>query len=214
MAMMELAATSRRDTGKEANRKRRSEGRVPGIIYGKGLQTRSLEFEGRPLEKFLAKARHGTVMVKMTVTDGAGTTEAFAVLKDVQYHPLTDRVAHVDFYEVAAGRKFRVEVPLRMKGKAVGTELGGLLEVMARSLEIECTPDNVPEVIEVDVTPLEVGDIFHLSDLKFPEGVHPVEKDLRMPIVAVHSPKEEVAPAAEEGAEAASVAEPAEKGKG
>ncbi|GAB4228427.1 MAG: hypothetical protein OHK0028_01950 [Deltaproteobacteria bacterium] len=212
MAMMELAAVRRRDTGKEINRKRRAGGNVPGVIYGKGLETRSLEFERKSLEKFLATARRGTVIVRMTVRDGDDGRESYAVLKEVQTHPLTDRVSHVDFYEVALGRKFRVEVPLRVKGKAVGIEMGGVLEVVTRSLEVECTPDQVPEFIEIDVTPLELGQSLHLADVRFPEGVVPTEKDLRMTLAAVHTPKAEAAPAAAveeaaEGAEAASVAE-------
>jgi large subunit ribosomal protein L25 len=214
MALMDRAAVRRRDGGKEINRKRRAGGKVPGVIYGKGLETRSLEFDRKILEKFLDTARHGTVVVKMTVTDGADGKESYAVLKEVQTHPLSDRVTHVDFYEVALGQKFRVEIPLRVRGKAAGIEMGGILEVVTRSLEVECTPDNVPEFIEVDVTPLGLGQSLHLGDLRFPAGVVPMEKDLRMTVAAVNAPKAEVAPAAPvegEAAEAASVAEVAGK---
>jgi len=211
MAMMELTADRRQYTGKEINRKRRIEGKIPGVIYGKGLETRSIEFQRKPLEKFLDTARRGTVIVKMTVQDGADGKDSYAVLKETQTHPLTGRVTHVDFYEVALGRKFRVEVPLRIKGKAVGIEMGGLLDVVTRSLEVECTPDQVPEYLELDVTSLGIGDSLHLADVRFPEGVVPTEKDLRMTLAAVHTPKAEVAPvaveAAAEGAEGASVAE-------
>lgn len=217
MAMMELTADRRRNTGKESNRKRRAEGKIPGVIYGKGLETRSIEFQRKPLEKFLDSARRGTMIVKMTVQDGADGKESFAVLKETQTHPLTGRVTHVDFYEVALGRKFRVEVPLRIKGKAAGIEMGGVLDVVTRSLEVECTPDAVPEFLELDVTSLGIGDSLHLADVRFPEGVVPMEKDLRMTLAAVHTPKAEAAPAVveelvpEEGAEAASVAEPGAK---
>jgi large subunit ribosomal protein L25 len=132
----------------------------------------------------------------------------------MQSNPKTSRVTHVDFYEVALGQKFRVEVPIRFKGKAAGMELGGLLEVLIRSLEVECTPDQVPEFIEVDVTPLGLGQSLPLGSIEFPPGVVPTEKDLRIPVVAVNAPKEE-APAAEaaEGAdvEGASVAAGADK---
>ncbi len=211
MAMMELAADRRRDTGKEINRKRRAEGRVPGVIYGKGLETRSIEFDRKTLEKFLDTARRGTVVVRMTVRDGGGGKEAFAVLKEVQTHPLTDRVTHVDFYEVALGQKFRVEVPIRIRGKAAGIELGGILEVVMRTIEVECTPAQVPEFIEVDVAPLGIGQSLYLSNVQFPEGVVPTEKDMRLTVAAVHTPKAEAAPVAEvaegEAVEGASVAE-------
>ena len=218
MAMMELAAGRRLGTGKEQNRKRLFQGKVPGVIYGKGIQTRPLEFERRDLEKFLSTARRGTVVVKMIVADGASSKESFAVLKDVQTDPVTDRVIHVDFYEVALGQKFKIEVPLKLRGKAAGIELGGVLEQVVRSLEVECTPDSVPEFLEIGVSHLGIGQSLHLGDVVFPAGVQPVEKDMKMTIASVHTPKvEEVVTAApEEGAEVAevaSVAEPVEKEK-
>src|SRR5512134_3232401 len=218
MAMMELAASRRVGTGKEQNRKRLFQGKIPGVIYGKGIETRPLEFERRDLEKFLSTARRGTVIVKMSVTDGAGAKESFAVLKDVQTDPATDRVIHVDFYEVALGQKFRIEVPLKLRGKAAGIELGGVLEQVVRSLEVECTPDSVPEFLEANVSQLGIGQSLHLGDVVFPAGVQPLEKDMKMTIASVHTPKvEEVVTAAPvegaEVAEGASVAEPAEKEK-
>jgi large subunit ribosomal protein L25 len=219
MAMLELSADRRRDAGKEVNRKRLAAGKVPGVVYGKRIETRALEFDRRELEKFLATARRGTVIVKMSVRDGDATKESYAVLKELQTNPLTDRVVHVDFYEVALGQKFRVEVPIRVRGKAAGIELGGILEQVVRALEVECTPDNVPEFLEVDVSALGIEDALHLSDVAFPAGVQPIEKDMEMTIVSVHAPKvEEVVTAApEEGAEAAaegaSVAEAEDKEK-
>jgi large subunit ribosomal protein L25 len=214
MAMIDLASAVREATGKEAIRKRLAQGKVPGIVYGKRLPTRLLEFDRKELEKFLSTARRGTVVVKLSVAGGDGK-ESFAVLKEVQSHPVTGRVIHVDFYEVAQGQRFRIEVPLRIRGKAAGIELGGILEQVVRAFEVECTPDNVPEYVEVDVSPLGIGDALHLEDVKFPEGVVPVEKDRKTTVVSVHAPRVEevvtVSPeeAAAEGA--ASVAEPAEK---
>jgi large subunit ribosomal protein L25 len=218
MAMMELTAVRRHGSGKEGARKLLSRGKVPGIMYGKGLATRSIEFDRRDLEKFLSVARRGTVIVRMNVKDEAEAKESYAVLKDIQTNPRTDRVIHVDFYEVAFGKKFRIEVPIRIKGKAAGIEQGGIVEQVTRSLEVECLPANVPEFLEMDVTPLQIGDSLHLEDVKFPEGVQPVEKDMTTTIVSVHAPRvEEVVSAApvEEAAavEGASVAEPAEKEK-
>ena len=218
MAMMELTAVRRHGSGKEGARKLLSRGKVPGIMYGKGLATRSIEFDRRDLEKFLSVARRGTVIVRMNVRDEAEAKESYAVLKDIQTNPRTDRVIHVDFYEVAFGKKFRIEVPIRIKGKAAGIEQGGIVEQVTRSLEVECLPANVPEFLEMDVTPLEIGDSLHLKDVKFPEGVQPLEKDMTTTIVSVHAPRvEEVVSAApvEEAAavEGASVAEPAEKEK-
>src|SRR3989337_233462 len=191
MAMMELTAVRRRGSGKEGVRKMFSRGKVPGVMYGKGVATRSIEFDRRDLEEFLAVARRGTVIVRMNMQDEAEGKESYAVLKDVQTNPRTDRVIHVDFYEVAFGKKFRIEVPIRVRGKAAGIEQGGILEQVTRSLEVECLPKDVPEFLEMDVTALEIGDSLHLKDLILPEGVQPVEKDLTATIFSVHAPRVE-----------------------
>jgi len=221
MAMMELSAVRRHGSGKEGARKVLSRGKVPGVMYGKGLESRSIEIDRRDLEKFLGVARRGAVIIRLNVQDGAEAKESYVVLKDIQTNPRTDGVIHVDFYEVAFGKKFRIEVPIRVKGKAAGIEQGGIVEQVTRSLEVECLPKNVPEFLEVDVTPLEIGDSLHLEDVTFPEGVHPMEKDMTATIVAVHAPRVEevvtVVPpeeeAAAEAAEGASVAEPEEEEK-
>ena len=223
MAMMELTAVRRHGSGKENARKVLSRGKVPGVTYGKGLESRSIEFDRRDLEKFLGVARRGAVIVRLNVQDGDEAKESYAVVKEIQTNPRTDRVIHVDFYEVAFGKKFRIEVPIRVKGKAAGIEQGGVVEQVTRSLEVECLPRNVPEFLEVDVTPLEIGHSLHLEDMTFPEGVQPLEKDMKATIVSVHAPRVEevvtvVAPeeeeaAAAEAAEGASVAEPEEEEK-
>ncbi len=222
MAMMELTAVRRHGSGKEGARKLLSLGKIPGIMYGKGRESRSVEFDRRDLEKFLSVARRGTVIVRLNVREDTETKEAYAVLKEIQTNPRTDRVIHVDFYEVAFGKKFRIEVPIRVKGKAAGIEQGGIVEQVTRTLEVECLPKNVPEFLEIDVTALEIGDSLHLKDLILPEGVQPVEKEMTATVVSVHAPRveevvavvsEEEEVAVEATAEDASVAEPEEKEK-
>jgi large subunit ribosomal protein L25 len=222
MAMMEMTAVRRHGSGKEGARKVLSLGKVPGVMYGKGLESRSVEFDRRELEKFLSVARRGAVIVRLNVQDGKEAKETYAVVKEIQTNPRTDQVIHVDFYEVAFGKKFRIEVPIRVKGKAAGIEQGGVVEQVTRSLEVECLPKNVPEFLEVDITPLEIGHSLHLQDVTFPEGVNPLEKDTRITIVAVHAPRveevvsvvpEEEEAVATEAAEGASVAESEEEEK-
>ncbi len=172
MAMMELTAVRRHGSGKESARKLFSQGKVPGVLYGKGLESRSIEFNRRDLEKFLGIARRGAVVIRMNVEDGAEAKESFVVLKEVQTNPKTDRVIHVDFYEVAFGKKFRIEVPVRIKGKAAGIEQGGIVEQVTRSLEVECLPGNVPEFLELDVSPLEIGhSLEHYFDSRTQAGL-------------------------------------------
>jgi len=215
MAMVELSASRRQAAGTGVCRKILSGGRVPGVVYGKRMKTRPLEFDRKELETFLAKALRGTVVVRMEIRDGETSQEAYSVLKEVQKDPVTDRVIHVDFYEVAFGQKFRVDIPLRFTGKAAGIEMGGILEQVVRNIEVECIPSKVPEFLELDVTSLGIGDSLKMEDVVFPEGVAPVDKDLSQTVASVHAPRieEVVTVAPEEGeevAEGASVAEPEE----
>jgi len=213
--MVELSASRRQAAGTGVCRKILSGGRVPGVVYGKRMKTRPLEFDRKELETFLAKALRGTVVVRMEIRDGETSQEAYSVLKEVQKDPVTDRVIHVDFYEVAFGQKFRVDIPLRFTGKAAGIEMGGILEQVVRNIEVECIPSKVPEFLELDVTSLGIGDSLKMEDVVFPEGVAPVDKDLSQTVASVHAPRieEVVTVAPEEGvevAEGASVAEPEE----
>lgn len=209
MAILELAASRRKDIGKESNRRRAHAGKVPGVIYGKGVESRAIEFDRKTLETFLSAARKGTVVAKMAIVgDDATKGEVFAILKETQSAPLAGNVIHADFYQLAPGQTFKVVVPVRTKGKAPGAEFGGILEQPTRSLHVWCTAESIPGSIEIDVSSLNLGQSIHLAEIVFPVGVTHAEKDPHMTIVAVHAPKEEKAATPAEG-EVASVAEAA-----
>ncbi|NOX36929.1 MAG: 50S ribosomal protein L25 [Calditrichaeota bacterium] len=157
-----IEARKRDLVGKKSSKKLRQKGLVPGVFYEKGKPAVHLVFDKKALQYFMSHA-HGLVDIKIE-----GKKEPLkCVLKDVQYHPVTDEVIHVDFQGVTMGEKISVTVPLVLRGTPQGVKEGGLLEHMIRELEIECLPKHLPEQLEIDVSNLKIGDALHVKDLSF-----------------------------------------------
>jgi large subunit ribosomal protein L25 len=138
------------------------------------------------------------------------------LVREMQLHPVSGRALHADFYEVDLTERLVVSVPLHFIGKAAGVVLGGILQPILREIEVECLPTEIPEFIEVDVTPLGIHEAVHVADLKLPEGVTTVG-DATQTLVTVLPPSVEAKPAeaaegaAEAAAAPAAAAEPAKK---
>ncbi|MGH7474816.1 MAG: 50S ribosomal protein L25/general stress protein Ctc [Longimicrobiales bacterium] len=199
-----LQATLREERGKGGARRLRRAGRVPAVIYGHGEETRALSLDAHELEVLFSHISIENTIIELAV-DGAKTRKAAplrALVREVQRHPYRGEVIHVDFYQLHAGEKVDVEVPIHVKGTAAGVKLGGLLQQSMHDLSIRCLPEDIPAAIEVDVSALEIGDSIHVSELAVPEGVE-VEVDLERTVCSVLAPTvvavEEPVPTAEEG---------------
>jgi large subunit ribosomal protein L25 len=125
------------------------------------------------------------------------------LLRELQRHPVSDQVLHIDFHEIDLAQRRNVSVPLRFTGKAAGAVTGGILQPIMRELEVECLPTEIPEFIEVDVTALGIHDAIHVSDVKLPEGVVAVTSPGTTLVTVLPPTVEEAKPA--EAAEAAPV---------
>ena len=140
-----------------------------------------------------------------------------ALVKELQFHPVTGEVLHADFYEVDLSAKIRVKVPLHFVGKAAGVVRGGILQPIVREVEVECLPMDIPEFFNVEVSELDIGDSLHVTGLAMPEGVVAAsESDLTLVTVVPPSIEEAPTPVeapvvAVEGAEAPVVAPEGEK---
>ena len=207
MAIAELEVQSRSALGKSAVKKMRAEGLVPAVLYGRDEESIPLAVHEHTLDRFFHK--HGQSMLVSLGTDaGNKDEEKLAIVKDIQYHPVTGRVSHLDFYAIQIGVPIEVEVPLNFEGKAVGIDKGGLLQLVRRSLEIRCLPREIPEELTIDVSALDIGDAIHVNDLEI-EGIEFVSP-INFTIVTVQAPKAEAEPAVEEVEEELEAAEPAE----
>ncbi len=165
-----LNAQSRNQIGRTAVRALRSKGRIPGVLYGKG-QSEAILLDGKELSGALHHAASQNLLVQLSIEHGGKKEERLALLQDVQMHPIKDTILHVDLHALNPDEKLHTEVPVVELGEPVGIKAGGVLEVTLRSLHVECLPKDLPEVIEVDVSAMEIGSIIHVGDIKLPAGV-------------------------------------------
>ena len=193
-----LQVSQRASIGRTALKTVRKAGRVPGVLYGKAkdksVRSRPIEIDARKLAAMLQSSSSENVLVDVEVTDPAGkkVDQHLAILLDVQHHPLEDYIVHIDLHEIDQDEILHAEVPVTSVGEPVGVKTGGgLLETMLRTIRVACLPRNLPELITVDVSHLEIGHSVHVRELKLPEGVTAANPP-ELPVFSVFAPKEEV----------------------
>jgi len=196
---VELKAEKRTVIGRNAVKKIKKEGLVPGVIYGSQAEPMALQVESRALTNVLARASSEHVLVELEIADGSQSTNRLALIQEVQHHPLKRQLLHVDFHAVSATEKIISEVPIEALGEALGVRtFGGLLEYSLRSLEVECFPQDLPDIVRVDVTNLNIGESFHVRDIPLPAGVEALtDGDLTVVSVVASRVGEEVVETAE-----------------
>jgi large subunit ribosomal protein L25 len=180
----------------------RTAGRIPAVIYGRQAQPQNLEVKAKEMEDLIHHSVSENLLVDLEVKDDA-RPKRLALVQEVQHHPLTGKVLHVDFHEVAENEKVIVQVPVETIGEAEGVKTeGGVLEHVLFKVKVRGLPKDLPEVITVDVSHLKIGQAIHLGELKV-EGNVELVGDKGIPVIAVAAPRTEE----EEAAEAAAAAE-------
>ena len=197
-----LEAKSREGAGKGAARKLRGQGLVPAVIYGKHLQAPvHVALDPKSIRQSInTPHKHNTLITLKT-----GEDSHQVLLKDYQQDPVTREILHADFIAVTEKEPVKVNVPLVLVGKAVGTADGGLLTQIRRELEVWALPAAIPERIEADVTPLKIATALHINDIKLPEGVS-VKTNVNYTLATVSAPEREDAGVAASAAAAAALA--------
>lgn len=200
MDKISISAQLRNEKGSSVAERLRRSGRVPSIIYGKGepLMITIPKTELKVLRKH--KFSEG-VLIEISMEGESGGATA-AVIKDVQFHPLTNEVVHLDFLRISLEEKIRIRVPIILSGDSKGVKAGGVLEQTLRELEIEALPMDIPEDITVDVSALDLGHSLHVETIKLGEGVK-ILTDPGSTVAAVvghEEEEEEKEVSAEEGA--------------
>jgi large subunit ribosomal protein L25 len=178
-----LKATSRDGRGKGPARRLRAEGKVPGVLYGHGVEPVAISLSSQDLLHFF-HATHGAAMVVDLEIDG---TVHLAIPREIQRDHLRGRYVHIDFLEVRRDEKVKMSVEIHETGEAPGVKTGGVIEHHLREVEIECLPGDVPEQITADVGGLELGDMLRLADITAPSGVTFLT-DLTTPVISVVTP--------------------------
>ena len=212
MAEIVVSATNRTDRGKNAARRLRRQGLVPGIVYGGTAGNVAVAVDPKALQKVLRSEAGRNTILKLDI---AGHGPANAILKNWQVDPVKENFLHADFYRIAMDVAIRVTVPIHVVGEARGVKVdAGILELVIREIEVECLPGDIPERIDVDVTDLGINQSLRVSDVPAPPKVKVLQAADQV-VVHVISVKEEEAPVAAaapvaegEAAAAAPTAEP------
>jgi len=201
---IEIQVEPREPGSKRTARRLRRAGRLPGIFYGPKSAPVPLAIDRKDFSSRIADLE-GSHLIRIKSSSPL-LEDKVALVKEMQFHPVTGEVLHADFYEVDLTKRIRVKVPLHFVGKAEGVVRGGILQPIVREIEVECLPVNIPEYFNVEVSSLNIGHSLHVTELPMPEGVTAVyETDFTL--VTVVPPTVEEAPAAE--APAAAVEEAA-----
>lgn len=194
MSQTTLVASTGRETGSPASRRLRATDQIPGVLYGQGMTPVSVAVARRDLRIALSGPAGFNTVLQLQV-DGKVYP---AVIKDVQRHPVKRNVSHIDFLQVNMSETITVSVPLHITGEAKAVLAdGGLVDPSVDSIEVECTPGNMPNEFTVDISAMVPGDVIRLSSLTMPAGVVALGDPDMAIVTAIHgSQGSESAPAA------------------
>ena len=178
-----LEVDIRKEQGTSAARRTRLRDRIPAILYHSGVEATPLSMDKKSLYKAL---RTGQMIFEVIVDKKS----QFVLLKEVQYHPVTDEVMHVDFQKVREDEKISLEVAVKSIGESKGVKLGGILVQLLNSVTIKCKPSEIPEFLEIDVTDMEMNTNLFVKDIILPEDVEMMTAE-DIAVMSVQEPKEE-----------------------
>jgi len=188
---LEIQVQTREVGKKRQARRMRRDGKIPGVLYGPKTSPVPLELNKKEFSNRVA-GLEGSHLVRLQ-SGSTALADKVALVKEIQYHPITGEVIHTDLYEVDLTAKIQVRVPLHFVGKAAGVVRGGILQPIVREVEVECLPLDIPEFFNVEVSALDIGDSIHIEELPMPEGVTVVSES-NLALVAVVPPTVEEAP--------------------
>jgi len=184
-----VPAESRSETGKNVNRRLRSRGLIPGVLYGTGKKAVAVAVSPGEIGAILRSASGENTLFDLDL----GGTRRKVILREFQREPLRGQLLHADFYEIALDKVLQVKVHVELEGTPVGVKLqGGLVDFVTRELELECLPADIPEKIAVDISHLELGKHLRVSDLKLGDKVKVLDEP-ELVIAHVVLPRAEVA---------------------
>ncbi|HMJ64197.1 MAG TPA: 50S ribosomal protein L25 [Candidatus Binatia bacterium] len=204
MKTVPLTAYPRSLARRAGSKKLRSEGRVPAVIYGRqAKQPQNLEVNVKDIENLIHHSVSENLLVDLQI-DKDTRPKRLALVQELQHHPLSGKLLHIDLHEVSESEKVTVMVPVESIGEAAGVKTGGgVLEHVLFKIRVRALPKDLPEYIEVDVSHLEIGQAIHLGDIKAPAGVE-ILGEKKVSVIACAAPISEAQEAAVlEGATAA-----------
>ena len=185
MEAEKLVVKKRTLEGSASSRRLRAKGSLPGVVYGGKNEAQCVELETHAIEQVLHHHSSESILLDIEL-EGEGVTAV--LIKEVQHHPVTGALVHVDLQRVSANKPIQVEVPLELKGEPEGVKAGGLLDHVQHAIVIEALPGDMVECIEVDVSALEIGQALHVSDVQVDNKLT-ILTDGEQIVAAVAAPK-------------------------
>jgi large subunit ribosomal protein L25 len=211
MEIQKMNAGMRTTTGKGPARRLRQAGKIPAVLYGRGIDPVPLTIVPAQIRAALSGPHRENTVLSLNIENASGKVprECSVLVRDHQYDPLSLELKHVDFLLVDLDTPTRFKVPLVLTGQSKGVKAGGTMSVFARKLPVECLPADTPAELTVDITELDLLDTLSVKDLEIPENVK-VLLDEERTIASVLAKRVEVEETEEEGEEGAEGAEGAE----
>ncbi|MBV8762363.1 MAG: 50S ribosomal protein L25, partial [Deltaproteobacteria bacterium] len=169
-----LTVSVRNRAGKGAARQLRAQGKVPGVCYGATADGRveplAIEIDVKALRAALDPVRKQNTVIDLTI-EGDKPRKLHALVKEYQIHPMRRDITHVDLLAIDPNKEVDTSVPLEFVGKPAGAIDGGVIRTVLRAIVVRAKPNDIPVKLQLDVSPLEIGDVLHVSDIKLPAGV-------------------------------------------
>ncbi len=187
MDLIKLNANLRTTRGNGPARALRRENKMPAILYGPDMEPISVTIDKSDLEKAIKGSEGRQLLINLAI-EGDEKSPYAAMLKELQTHPISRDFLHADFYHISMDRKIRVNVPITVTGKSVGVEMGGMLQIIRRELEVLCYPNEIPDTIELDITSLDMGESLHIEEIEA-QGDIEFPHDVDFTVLTILSPK-------------------------
>jgi len=202
-ATIQLSAEARSKTGRGDARALRRAGRIPAVLYSKNQEPLSFSLAANELNREYYKGAFESKLIEVKL-DGKSY---FAVARDLQTHPVSDKIEHLDFLHVEKDSKVAIKVPVRVinADKSIGLKRGGSLNVVRHTVDLICSPESIPTKIIVDVKEAKIGDSIHISHIELPAGATPAIRDRDFTVATITGrvkAEDAAADAAAEGAAA------------
>lgn len=194
MSELTIEVQKREQTGKGSNRRARSGGLIPAVVYGGGKESVSIQIDRKSMLDLMKKTGSENPIFLLKL----GDNQRHAMIREVQTHPITRQVVHIDFQRVMMDQKIRVQVPVELVGTAYGVKnQGAVLDFVTREIEVECLPGDIPKHVELDITELHAHQHAEAKDVKLPEGVTLVDAPEKVIAAVTHARAEDIGTGAE-----------------
>ena len=191
MEQIKLKVSLRDVKGKQAAKKLRKSGFVPGVVYHRGEEPVSISLVDKEISKIIHTAGGENILINLTIEKEKKPKLRSVIIKEIQHDPVKRDILHVDFNEISLTEKIIVEVEVVAVGEAIGVKQeGGILDHPLRMLKVQCLPTDIPKHIDVDVSGLKLNDSIHIKDLVLSDKIK-VLNDLELLLFQVKLHEEE-----------------------